>query len=137
MMDCILIQGDAAHQIWRDTFKSNLPPMTPELMRDVVEVEAGTVSEGDLWDGETFSAPPVAPDPRVDGETFMARVTDAEYAAVMAAAQINVQLARWVDQVRILGYVNVFSDAALAAKAALVAAELLTEPRAEAIFAPL
>lgn len=133
-MDSILIQNNIAWQIWPDTAKTNLPPMTPELMAAIVEVDAGTVEVGDAWDGSSFSKPAPS-NPRVDGETFLARVNDTEYAAVMAAAQSNVQLSRWLDQVRILGYVNVTSDAAVAAKAALVAASLLTAERADIIFA--
>ncbi|MCF2522354.1 hypothetical protein [Bradyrhizobium sp. G127] len=134
-MDSILVQNGRAHQIWRGVAKDSIPPMTPELMDCVVEAEAGLVDDGDIWSGSAFSKPSPVLGPHVDGETFLARVTDDEYASVIAAAQSNMQLARWLDQLRILGYVNVTSDAAMAAKAALVAAGLLTSGRADMIFA--
>lgn len=71
----------------------------------------------------------------IEGTVFLARVTDAEYQAVTAAAASNAQLARWIEDVRLTNIVDIASDAAQQAKAALVAAGLLTAPRADIVFA--
>lgn len=77
---------------------------------------------------------------RVDGLTFLARFTAAEYAAVILAAQQtlaagNAQLSLWVDMLRVNGAIDLNGEAAQAAKARLVEAGLLTRERAELIFA--
>lgn len=139
MTDCIRVQDGKAAEIFGGKTKSELV-FTAELMAAIIEVATGSVALGDLYNGATFTPPPpqvTLPNSRVDGVTFLGRVQDAEYAAIVAAAASNVQLARWIDQIRILGYVNVASDAAVAAKAALVAANLLTGDRAAIIFASL
>lgn len=71
-----------------------------------------------------------------DGADFLARLTDAEYGAILAAAAQNVQIARWLDIFRLRGEIDVTGSTALAAKAGLVAAKLLTQSRADVIFAP-
>lgn len=57
--DCVLIQNGVAHEIWRDRQKVELRPMTDELVTSIVEVEAGSVNYGDVWNAETssFEAP--------------------------------------------------------------------------------
>ncbi len=111
-------------------------PPAGQLVAD----ELGASVIGGNWDGAQFAPPPLPaaePVTHIDGETFLARVTDQEYAAVMAAASQSATIARWIELVRIRGYVNVASAAAQAAKQGLVAAGLLTASRAEVIFAPL
>lgn len=78
----------------------------------------------------------------VPGDVFFARLKDAEYSAVIAASAGNVQLARWIEEFRLRGEINVAGETALAAKAALIAAELFVpdegqtiEDRADAVFA--
>lgn len=70
---------------------------------------------------------------KVDGVTFLGRVTDAEYSAITGSAVVQVQ--RWIEMLRLRGEIDVASDEAQAAKAGLVAAGLLTQERADAIFA--
>lgn len=71
----------------------------------------------------------------VQGPAFLARVQDAELAIIEAAAVQNAQLQRWMEDLRLKGIVDVVSAEAVAAKAALVAAKLLTQDRADLIFA--
>lgn len=68
-----------------------------------------------------------------DGASFIMRLTDDEYAAI-TSSQI-VQIRRWVDIFRLKGEIDVSGSTALAAKAGLVSAGLLTNERAEIIFA--
>jgi hypothetical protein len=106
----------------------------------VIEREA-TFLEG--WYVNVLSLPaaapqePPAPAPRtvIDGVSFLNRVTDQEYAAVLAAARQSPQIARWLDILRLRGEVDVAGATAQAAKAGLVAAGLLTADRADVIFA--
>jgi hypothetical protein len=79
---------------------------------------------------------PSSPSAVIDGAVLLARVTDAEYAAIMAAAASNVGIARWIELLRMKGVVDLGDPVAQAAKSGLVAAGLLTAERAEAIFAP-
>lgn len=75
-----------------------------------------------------------APITLIDGVMFLARVTDEEYAAITGAALQNPQIGRWLDIFRLRGEIDVAGSTALAAKAGLVAAGLLTQERAEVIF---
>jgi hypothetical protein len=75
-----------------------------------------------------------APVTLIDGAAFLARVTDEEYAAITAAALRNPQIGRWLDIFRLRGEIDVAGSTALAAKAGLVAAGLLTQERADVIF---
>lgn len=77
--------------------------------------------------------------PPVNGIAFLSRLTDSEYTAIMQAAQAGVaagqpQLARWIDMLRLNGAIDINGDAAIAAKAAVVAGGLLTQQRADLIF---
>ena len=84
--------------------------------------------------------PPPPPSTKVDGLTFLKRLTPEEYAAVVTAADQalatgNPQLAMWLDMVRVNAGVDVAGPDATQARAFLVAAKLLTEARAERVFA--
>lgn len=86
---------------------------------------------------EAIPAPPVSPPSTiVRGLDFLARLTDAEYGAILAAASQSVQLARWIDMLRLEGQIDVAGAAAVAARAAVVQAGLLSADRAAVIFAP-
>ncbi len=74
--------------------------------------------------------------PPLDGRVFLARLTDAEYTAIIAASIGNIQLARWIEMLRMVGTVNVTDAVAMEAKAALVAGGLLSQSRADQVFAP-
>jgi type II secretory pathway component PulM len=74
--------------------------------------------------------------PRLDGRALLARLTDVEYVAIVAAAASDVRLARWIEDLRMAGSLRVADAAVVAARDALVAAELLTKARADLIFAP-
>jgi hypothetical protein len=74
---------------------------------------------------------------------MLGRLTDAEYTAIMQAASANLakgdgQLSRWLDMARtdVTHGVNLNSPATMAAKASLIAAGLLTQARADVVFAP-
>lgn len=84
---------------------------------------------------ETFATQAAPVSTFVDEDTFLARVQDAEWQAVMAASAANVQLGRWIEKLRGNHGVDVASADAQAAKGALVQAGLLTQDRADAIFA--
>jgi hypothetical protein len=98
-------------------------------------VPSETADIGDMFDHGHFVAAPRARNPVIDGVTFLARVNDAEYTAVMAAAQQDVQVARWIEMLRLLGEIDLTGDTSRAAKAGLVARDLLTAERADVIFA--
>ena len=70
-----------------------------------------------------------------DGATFLGRVTDEEYLKIISAATSNIQLCRWLDIFRLRGEIDVTGTTSLAAKAGLVALGLLTQERADIIFA--
>lgn len=72
------------------------------------------------------------PPPPIDGATFLGRVTDEEYAAIVGST--NIQVKRWLDIFRLRGEIEVTGNTAQAAKAGLVALGLLTQERADAIF---
>lgn len=100
-MDCVLIQHGKAHEIWRDTRKADLQTRyAPSILAAMVEVAAGTVQPGDLWDGIAFSSPPVpAPDPRryVDTRVIIERMTDDEHFKVMKIALVDPTAAKLVN----------------------------------------
>lgn len=107
----------------------------------LVLVPADCASAGWTYDGKSFFEPvPVQEPVRIktvfDGADFLARLTDAEYAAILAAASKSVQLARWLDIFRLRGEIDVTGVTAQAAKAGLVKGGLLTSDRADVIFAP-
>lgn len=80
------------------------------------------------------------PKPPVHGLDFLKRLQSVEYAAILTASQTqlaagNPQLALWIDMLRVNGEIDVKSSDAIAAKAMLVAAGLLTQQRADLVFA--
>lgn len=100
-------------------------------------VPAATAGAGWTYDGRTFSEPVVVTLAKTvfDGADFLARLTDAEYGAILAASAQSIQLSRWLDTFRLRGEIDVNGKTALAAKARLVNAGLLTPERADVIFA--
>lgn len=91
------------------------------------------LSAGNTAEQESEPTPPLIN--IFDGAEFLARLTDAEYGAILAAAGQSVQLARWLDIFRLRGEIDVTGATAQAAKAGLVGAKLLTQARADVIFA--
>jgi hypothetical protein len=78
--------------------------------------------------------------PPLAGDVFLSRLTDKEYIDIKAAASAqeassNAQLSRWIETLRATNRINLAGAEAQAAKAALVAAGLLTAPRADIVFA--
>lgn len=71
----------------------------------------------------------------VDGVAFVTRLTDDEYAAILEAAQANIQVARWIDLLRLRGEIDLGGATAQAVKSGLVALGLIAEQRADQIFA--
>lgn len=84
----------------------------------------------DAWE---MDEPAPSPKTVFDGATFMSRVTDDEYAAITASE--NIQVRRWLDTFRLRGEIDVTGATAQAAKAGLVALGLLTQERADIVFA--
>lgn len=68
-----------------------------------------------------------------DGAEFLARVNDDEYVAITASD--NVQIRRWLEVFRLRGEIDVGGKTAQEAKAGLVISKLLTQERADIIFA--
>src|SRR5262249_34328372 len=111
-------------------------PVAPELAW--VDVDDDTTERDAFVDGQVvkYEAPIVVRSSVIDGADFLARITDEEYQAIIAATGVNVQIARWVELLRLRGQVDVVGTTAQAAKAGLIAAGLLSQRRADAIFAP-
>ena len=84
---------------------------------------------------QVFDTEEIPPRTLIDGAAFLARVTDDEYAAVIAAAAQNMQVARWLDIFRLRGEIDVAGATAQAAKAGFVTAGLFSAERADEIFA--
>lgn len=99
-----------------------------------------TASVGWTWNGQTFiepTSPSIEKTVKTlfDGADFLARITDQEYEAILEAAARSVQLARWLDIFRLRGEIDVTGTTSLAAKAGLVSLGLLSQSRADEIFA--
>jgi hypothetical protein len=111
-------------------------PVAPEL--SWVEVVDDTTERDTFVDGKLVKyEPPIAlQSSMIDGADFLARVTDEEYQAIIAATGTSVQIARWVELLRLRGQIDVSGTTAQAAKTGLVAAGLLSQRRANAIFSP-
>jgi len=118
-------------------------------MTEVTLATLGHNADGSVREGSITVDPAAAsnpkpkprPAPPLLGTVILSRVTDAEYAGVLAAAQAqlatgNAQLQRWLDILRINGTVDLASPDTQTAKTALVSAHLLTQARADIIFAP-
>lgn len=134
MVDSVLIQNERAHQIWRDTSKASLPPMTAELLAAVIEAPADTVNEGDLWDGAAFSTPAPARPAIVPYSAFRELWTDDEKAALHASMATSWQIEDFVGLARAQNSVNLVGATAVAAKAAIVSLGILTQERADTLF---
>jgi hypothetical protein len=89
---------------------------------------------GDKAEVVAYLNPPTPSKP-IDGVTFLSRVTDDEYLAITAAGRTNGQIGKWIEMLRLRGDIDVSGTTAQAAKAGLVAAGLLTQDRADVIFA--
>jgi len=78
----------------------------------------------------------------VSASTLLGRLSVAEYTAIRQAAAAQLaqgsgQLEQWLDMARVADRgINLYDPVTTAAKAALVAAGLLTQSRADAVFAP-
>jgi hypothetical protein len=111
-------------------------PVAPELQW--VEV-ADTATEADRYqDGQvvTYVAPP-SPPAKISYGTMRIRMTEVEREAVLVACRSNWQIDDFVRLAQAEGEINLASDVTATAKAAVVAAGLLTPERADAVFAPL
>lgn len=90
-----------------------------------------TPEEEAAWDQQEAAKKPRP----IPGAEFLGRVTDAEYSSITAAARQNAKIGRWLEILRMRGEIDVASKTAQEAKDGLVAAGLLTQVRADAIFA--
>lgn len=111
---------------------------TPPDGTTAIDGEGGAV--GDMWDGEKFVAPlppqvETIPKTVFDGADFLLRLTLDEYEAIIDAAKTNIKLARWLDIFRLRGIIDVTGSTALDAKDGLIEAGLLSQERADEIFA--
>lgn len=126
-------EGDIAAQ-WGGSFDSIPGIPNPLILPNgdqVCGVELGGVYDGftlQSWDAER------PPQTIFDGADFLGRITDEEYAAIIAAASQNAQLGRWLDIFRLRGEIDVAGATAQAAKAGMVAMGLLTQERADEVF---
>jgi hypothetical protein len=100
--------------------ETQVPALTPEQLAAAAARRA---------EREAASRPPLS------GLDFLQRLTIQEYAAIIAASQANAQLSLWIDMLRVNGTIRLQGEDAQAAKAALVAGRLLTQVRADVIFA--
>ncbi len=75
---------------------------------------------------------PVRP---LDGLAFLSRFSLDEYGTISKAAVTDPQLSLWMDMLRLKGAITVADGAAQDAKVYLVAKGLLTQERADGIFA--
>lgn len=100
--------------------ETQVPALTPEQLAAVTTRRA---------EREAANRPPL---PGID---FLKRLTVQEYAAIIAASKANVQLSLWIDMLRVNGSIRLQGEDARGAKAALVAGGLLTQVRADVIFA--
>jgi len=104
----------------------------------LTEVADPTVEQMSI--GEAAAANRVVPAKPIGGVKFLQRLTPEEYAAILNAARtmlINAQpqLSIWIDTLRLKGFIVVTDQAAIDAKAFLIAQSLLTQERADIIFA--
>ena len=54
-MDCVLIQNNKAHEIWRNTSKTSLAGrFTQEIYDTIVDVNDNLTQPGDVWNGASF-----------------------------------------------------------------------------------
>ena len=53
-MDCVLIQGNRAHEIWRNTAKSQLAGKYTQAILDVIVETTNPVEVGFTWNGSAF-----------------------------------------------------------------------------------
>lgn len=106
-----------------------------------VEVPDDTTEQDAYIDGAVVKAEVAVVQPApLDGLTFLARLSPQEYATIIVTAhelltQGNGQLSFWIDMLRLRGSIDLSGADAQGAKAALVAGSLLTQERADAIFA--
>jgi hypothetical protein len=89
---------------------------------------------------QSFTTQPIPPATFIPYQTFLARLTDAEYIAIKRAiaTQItsgNATVARWYDKVSNSG-VHLLDASTATVKTMAVSAGLLTQARAEIVFAP-
>lgn len=136
MTDVVLIQDNVAHEIFQGTTLEEISPrFHADLVAQMVEVPANSVNPNDIWDGHTFSAPPAPAAPAIISYAkFRAQWTDAEKAALHTAIAASWQIDDFVGLARAQNNVNLAGDTAIAAKAALVTANVLTQQRADALF---
>ena len=83
---------------------------------------------------------PPKPAKPISGTEFLSRLTAGEYAAILNAAHNQLSanqpmLSIWIDTLRLRGNIVVTDQSAIEAKAFLIAQNLLTQERADLIFA--
>lgn len=101
-----------------------------------VEVaDPSVAAESHYWDGTAAVANPPPPSAPVvwSALEFMERFTKQERNNIRAAAKQNADLEDWLDLLRAAGEVNPEDQRTIDGLAALVAAGLLTQQRADAI----
>lgn len=133
MIDSVLIQDGRAHQIWPGKSKTELPPLHRDFLARVVEVHAGTVAAGDLWDGYAFTTPP-APPRVMTYSAFRDLWTTDEREALHTARLAHWQIDDFVGLAQAQNAVNLSGATAAAAKAALIDVGVLSPKRADVLF---
>lgn len=107
-------------------------PLAAESGGPAGEAVRAWIAAGNTPDGYQAPTPTAA---AIDGVTFLARFTDDEYLAITAAGRTNGQIGKWIEMLRLRGEIDVSGTTAQAAKTGVVAAGLLTQERADEIFA--
>lgn len=106
--------------------------------RGLAVAERPDEEAGGQWNPATlrFDPAPPEPGPRVITPLeFRARFADAESLAITAAGMVSAELRRWLDDLAAAQEVALDHERTQAGVAALVAAGLLTEERAQEVLA--
>lgn len=105
-------------------------------------IQSDVAQIGWTYDGTEFHAPQQPPEPElpkiITKVAFRFRITDAEYAAILAAAKTDPDVQVWVETFNMVSQIDLDNSRTKDGVATLVAKSLLTEARAtEILTAPV
>lgn len=146
------------HDLW-SVNNANIGYRTPDNKYELVSVNPFVIPEGkrpigsakylfndknevvEIFETEDIPlpSPPTPPRKIILASDFISRFTDEEYSGIKKAASAQMdqgiaQLQKWIDVATTDGYIDLDRPATMEAKAALIAANLLTQERADIIF---
>ena len=130
------------HESWTDEQRAafGIYKAQPFSVPSGKRIVPGAQESFALVDGvvkQVFAVEDIPPRTLLEGVEFLSRVTAQERAAIKAAAAQNADIDLWLEIFRLRGEIDVAGSTAIAAKVELVAAGLLTQERADIIFAPV